>query len=190
MEQGGPALGILELGSIARGMVVADALLKRAPARLLMSRPVSSGKFLIMLRGDVAEVGESMTAAREAAGDALLDRLELPMADAQLWDLLPDPARPADWGADPEAEAVGVIETSTVCAAIGAADAAVKMAPVTLRDLQLAAGIGGKAFFTMTGALADVEAAAEAARAAADGRVVGSEIIAAPAPELRGALVF
>jgi microcompartment protein CcmL/EutN len=190
VEQGGPALGMIELGSIARGVVVADALVKRAAARLLMARPVSSGKHLILLRGEVAEVGESMSAALAAAGAALVDRLELAMADEQLWRLLPDPAAPADWGADEGAEAVAVVETATVCASIAAADAAVKTAPVILRDLRLAAGIGGKAFFTLTGLLADVEAAADAARAVADDRLVGLEIIAAPAPELRGRLVF
>jgi microcompartment protein CcmL/EutN len=35
----GPALGVLEITTIARGVVAADAGLKRAPAVLLHSRP-------------------------------------------------------------------------------------------------------------------------------------------------------
>ena len=58
----GPALGILEIATIARGIVVADAALKRAPAVLLHSRAVSGGKHLVMLEGGVAEVFESMAA--------------------------------------------------------------------------------------------------------------------------------
>src|SRR5882724_586296 len=72
----GPALGVLEIGSIARGVVVADAALKRAPAVLLSSRAVSGGKHLVMLEGGVAEVEEAMHAGALAAGDRLLDRVQ------------------------------------------------------------------------------------------------------------------
>lgn len=196
LQPGGPgapdrcALGILELGSIARGVVVADAAVKQAPALLLMSRPVSGGKHLVMMRGQVAEVDESMKAAREAAADALLDSLELPYAHDQLWPLLDAPVVATGWQDDAEAESVAVVETATVCAAVGAADSAVKTAPVMLRDMRLAAGIAGKAFFTLTGTLADVQAAAEAARDYAGSRLAGLEIIAMPADELRGQLIF
>src|SRR5690606_4245408 len=134
-----PALGILELTSIARGVVAADAAVKQAPAILLMSRPISSGKHLVMMRGPVAEVEESMKVARAASRDALLDSLELPYAHEQLWSLLDQPVIASGWdGAD---LAVAIVETHTVCAAVGAADAAVKTAPVVLRDVRLGAGI-------------------------------------------------
>jgi microcompartment protein CcmL/EutN len=193
MEDAAPdrcALGILELSSIARGVVVADAAVKRAPSILLMSRPVSGGKHLIMMRGQVAEIEESMAAARAAAAATLLDSLELPYAHEQLWPLLDPPVAGRGWQSDPAAESVGVVETTTVCATVGAADTAVKTAPVILRDMRLAVGIAGKAFFTFTGELADVEAAAEAAHAFAGDRVVAVEIVAQPADEIRGRLIF
>ena len=56
----GPALGVLEVATIARGVVAADAALKRAPAVLLSTRAVSGRKHLVMLEGGVAEVGEAM----------------------------------------------------------------------------------------------------------------------------------
>ncbi|MBC7973780.1 MAG: BMC domain-containing protein, partial [Myxococcales bacterium] len=84
----GPALGVLEIATIARGIVVADAALKRAPAVLLASRAVSGGKHLIMLEGGVAEVEEAMLAGVRAAGDILLDRVELAAADDQVWPML------------------------------------------------------------------------------------------------------
>src|SRR6185369_14100513 len=107
----GPALGVLEIGSIARGVVVADAALKRAPAVLLSSRAVSGGKHLVMLEGGVAEVEEAMAAGKHMAGDLLLDRVELPAADDQVWPMLGAPVAPPDWTDDPEAEAVLIIET-------------------------------------------------------------------------------
>lgn len=191
MSARGPALGVLEIGTIARGVVVADAALKRAPAILLSSRAVSGGKHLVMLEGGVAEVEEAMAAGRLAAGSALLDSVELPAADDQVWPMLGAPVAPPDWTDDPEAEAVAIVETKTVCAAIAAADAAVKAAYVIVRDVRFAVDLADKAYFTLTGTLDSIEAAAAAATAAATGaadRLVGLEVIAQPSPDLRGRL--
>jgi microcompartment protein CcmL/EutN len=184
----GPALGVLEVATIARGVVSADAGLKRAPAVLLHSRAVSGGKHLVFFEGGVAEVEEALGAARRAADDQVLDRVELPAADAQVWPMLGAPVAPPDWAPDEGAEAVAIIETRTVCAAIAAADAACKVADVVVRDTRFAVDLAGKAYFTLTGTLDAIEAAAAAARAAADERLVGLEVIAQPAPELRGRL--
>lgn len=184
----GPALGVLEVGTIARGIVTADAGLKRAPAILLHSRAVSGGKHLVFFEGGVAEVEEAMLASQRAAGELLLDRVELPAADAQVWEMLGAPLTPIDWSADPDAEAVAIVETRTVCAAIAAADAACKVAEVTVRDTRFAIDLAGKAYFTLTGSLDSIEAAVAAANAAAGERLVGLEVIAQPAPDLRGRL--
>ncbi|MCG8424085.1 MAG: BMC domain-containing protein [Proteobacteria bacterium] len=183
-----PALGIVELSSIARGVVVSDAAVKQAPSLLLMSRPVSSGKHLVVMRGEVAEVEESMRVARHSAAERLIDSLELPFADEQLWPLLDRPVEVTGW--DSDELAVAIVETATVCAAVGAADAAAKTAAVVLRDMRLAVGIAGKAFFTMTGELHDVEAAASSAASYAGEHLILVEVIAAPAAEIRGRLIF
>ncbi|MBK7072226.1 MAG: BMC domain-containing protein [Myxococcales bacterium] len=188
----GPALGLLELATVARGVVVADAALKRAPAVLLSSRTLSGGKLLVVLAGGVAEVEEAMAAGKLAAGDRLRDRVELAYADAQVWPMLAAAGVvvPADWADDAAAEALAIVETATVCAAIAAADAACKAADVVVRDVRLAVDLAGKAYFTMTGDLDAVDAAAAAAAAAAGDRLVELERIAQPAPELRGRLFF
>ena len=185
----GPALGLLELSLIARGVVVADAVVKRAEVELVGSRPVPGGKHLVLLGGGVDEINEAMAAGREVAGDALVDLLLLPFLHPPIWALLGPPVHPRDW-ADGPTGAVAIVETTTVCAAVHAADAAGKVAPVALRDMRLAVGISGRAFFTMTGDLADIEAAAGAARDAAAGRILDVQIIASPAPELIGQLIF
>lgn len=188
----GPALGVLEVGTIARGIVVADAALKRAPAVLLSSRAVSGGKHLVMLEGGVAEVEEAMLAGKLAAGTTLIDSIELAMADDQVWPMLGAPVIAPDWTLDAEAEAVAIIETRTVCAAIAAADAACKVADVIVRDVRFAVDLAGKAFFTLTGSLDSIEAAAIAATAAtqlgAADRLVELQVIAQPSPDLRGRL--
>jgi len=184
----GPALGVLEVSTIARGVVTADAGLQRAPAVLLHSRAVSGGKHLVFFEGGVAEVEEAMGAGRFVAGDRLLDRVELSAADPQVWTMLGAPLTPPDWSGDPTAEAVAIIETKTVCAAIAAADAACKVADVRVRDTRFAVDLAGKAYFTLTGTLDAIEAAAVAATLAASDRIVGLEVIAQPAPDLRGKL--
>jgi microcompartment protein CcmL/EutN len=185
----GPALGILEISLIARGVVVADAIGKRVEVEMLASRPVSGGKHLVIVAGGVHEVGEAMSAGREAARAALVDSLELAYLHPPVWPLLGDPVHPTAW-TDGPVGAVAIVETSTVCAAVQAADAAGKTAPVALRDVRLAVGIAGKAFFTMTGELSDVEAAADAASAVAGSRLLAVEVIPSPTPELIGRLVF
>lgn len=188
----GPALGVLEVGTIAKGIVVADAALKRSPALLVHSRAVSGGKHLVMIEGGVAEVFEAMAAGRLAAGTVLLDSVELPAADDQVWPMLGAPVSPPDWTDDPAAEAVAIIETKTVCAAIAAADAACKVADVKVQDVRFAVDLAGKAYFTLTGSLDSIEAAADAARdavsAPAADRLVALEVIAQPSPDLRGRL--
>ena len=184
----GPALGVLEVGTIARGVVAADAGLKRAPAILLHSRAVSGGKHLVMFEGGVAEVDEALAAAHMIAGDLVLDRVQLSAADPQVWPLLDAPVAPPDWSVDAGAEAVAIVETRTVCAAIAAADAACKIADVAVRDARFAVDLAGKAYFTLTGTLDAIEAAAGAAAAAAGDRLVGLEVVAQPSPDLRGRL--
>jgi microcompartment protein CcmL/EutN len=185
----GPALGIVELSLIARGLVVADAMMKRAEVELIASRPVSGGKHLVMVGGEVDVVGEAMDAGRQAAGTAAVDDLFIPLLFEPLWPLLGEPVHPAEWTGGPVG-AVAIVETETVCAAVAAADAAGKAALVALRDMRLAAGVSGKAFFTMTGDLPDIEAAVSAARDAAGARLLLLEVIPRPAPELVGRLVF
>lgn len=184
----GPALGVLELSTIARGIVAADAGLKRSPALFLASRAVSGGKHLVMFEGGVAEVQEAMAAATLAAGDKLLDLVLLPAADDQVWGMLGAPVSPLNWSLAPDAEAVAIIETATVCAAIAAADAALKLVAVTVQDVRFAVDLAGKAYFTLTGTLDSIQAAATVAAAVADLRLVGLEVIAQPSPDLRGQL--
>ncbi len=176
----GPALALVELSSIARGHRVADAMLKRAPVELWRAEWFSNGKYLVLVEGGVAAVEEAFAAGVAEGGDRIVDRLFLPQAHAALWPLLGGEMR------GPAAiDSLGVVETATVAAAVLAGDAALKAAAVRLIELQLGRGIGGKAFFTLTGALGEVEAAVEAALAILDASaLVATEIIAAPHADL------
>jgi len=173
--QSDPALALVELSSIARGYPVADAMVKRAPVALAECRPVSPGKFLVLITGRVADVDEAFRAGLAVAGDRVVDKLFLPHAHAQIG--------PAVGGAIPPAaiDSFAAIETTTVAATILAADAAVKAAAVRIVEMQLGRGIGGKGYFTLSGPLSEIEAAVEAAAGAIDGALLAAtEIIPAP----------
>ncbi|HVZ71111.1 MAG TPA: BMC domain-containing protein [Polyangia bacterium] len=182
----GDSLALIEIASIARGHRVADAMVKRAPVALLRCEPVSPGKILVLVDGDVASVDEAFRAGRDVAGEQTLDALFLPQAHPQLPAALRGEARAGDASA---VDALGVVETTTVAATILAADAACKAAAVRLIEMQLARGLGGKAYFIVTGPLAEIEAAVEAATAAIAAVVLcATEIIAAPHEDLVGRL--
>ncbi len=180
----GPALGFLEVSSIARGIVVCDAVVKKAAVRLLLTETVTPGKYLVLFDGGEAEVEESLGAGLETARDALVDRLYLPHPHDDLWRGL------AGTVARPQLDSVAVIEAGSVASTIGACDASLKAAEVRLVQIHLARGIGGKGWFALSGPLDQIESATEAAtRALADGLLAGVEIIPRPHEDLGGTAV-
>ena len=179
---------MLEIGSLARGVVCADAAVKRAQVELLLCEAVSPGKYLLLFAGGVAEVTESLESAEQVAAEHKIDKLLLPHAHPQLLPAIRAGANGLAEKADAHAgDAVGVVELMTVAAALRAADAACKAANIELQLLHLARGIGGKAWFVLRGELPDVEAAVAAAQQQAGGGLLaGAEIIARPHGDLRG----
>jgi microcompartment protein CcmL/EutN len=61
-----------------------------------------------------------------------------------------------------QVETLGIIETISVASTIVAADAAAKAADVTLTEIRLANGLGGKSFVLIVGDVPNVGAAVEA----------------------------
>lgn len=148
-----PALTLIEFSSIAAGIQAADAMVKRAPIDVLLAGTVQPGKYLVLVGGLTADVEESLAAGREVGRDAILDIVYLPQVH-------PSVVTALRGGRSPEpAEALGVLETSSVAAAIRAADAGVKGAQVELVEVRLADGLGGKGIVLYSGAVADVEIA-------------------------------
>lgn len=174
-----PALGLLELSSIARGLVVADAAVKKAPVRLLRCHPVSPGKHLTLLAGGVDEVFESMRAGEEAAGKLLLGKLFLPQVHPAVF-----AASQGEFSPDPT-QSIGTLEYTTVAATLLGADAALKAADVVILEMRLAQGLGGKGYVVLAGVLHMLEAAMEAGlRAVPEATHAGHDIIANPHPEM------
>ncbi len=179
-----PAIALLEFDSIARGIAAGDAMVKRSPLGVIRAGTVHPGKYLVLIGGLTADVEEAMGAGREAGGASLVDVVFLP-------DVHPDVVasiggvRREDGG-----ESLGVVETRTAAAVIDAADAGVKGARVTLRELRLADDLGGKGYVLFGGEVAEVEAAVEhaVARIAPSGHETAHVVIARLHDEMRANL--
>lgn len=173
----------LEVQSIPRGMVAVDALVKKAASRVVLARPVSPGRLLILMDGSVAEVEESLQEAWQVAGDLGVDRVFLPWAHPLL--------EPAIFGTLPPMPdgAMGLVETDTACGGLRACDAALKAAEVVPVVLHLSVGIGGKCWYALGGDLHEVQAAIAASReAAGEAHLLSTEVIPNPHPEFLQAL--
>ncbi len=150
-----PAIVLLEFDSIAVGIRAGDAMAKRAPLGTLHAGSVQPGKYLVLAGGAVGDVEEARSAGREAGAAALVDEIFLPDVHIDVVQALSGGRRPA------EGEALGIVETRTVAAVIGAADAGVKGALVRLLEVRLADGLGGKGYALFSGEVSAVEAAVE-----------------------------
>jgi len=176
------SIGLVELSSVATGFLVEDTMLKAASIQLLMARTICSGKFLVVISGDVASVQAALEAGGAAAGAALIERRQIARLHATVL-----PAISGSVDVDPkQLRSIGVIETFSAASIIDAADAAVKSANVTLLRIHLAMALGGKGFVLMAGDVSSVQAAVAAGSKAAaeEGMLVGRGVIAAPSPEL------
>jgi len=181
----GNSIGLIELGSIAAGYEVADAMLKTADVELLLARSICSGKYIVMVRGDVAAVESSVQAGRESGSFSVIDTFVIPNVHESVF--------PAIGGASKteRLEALGLLESFSVAALIEGADAAAKAAAVRLIEIRLAMALGGKAFVSLTGSVSAVRSAVEAGARAigAKGLLVNKVVIPNPRPELLGEMI-
>ena len=168
------AIAAIETSSIAQGAVVGDAMVKTAEVELVQARPLSPGKYWVLIGGEVGPVRAAFRRGVEVAGDTLLDSLLIPQVHESVFHAL------NGTGPKPDHDALGVIETLTAAAAIVAADQAAKAADVLVRDIKLANGLGGKGFVYITGLVGDVQAAIEAGRSDAVKRGLLTRTVVVP----------
>ncbi|MCG6928866.1 MAG: BMC domain-containing protein [Acidobacteria bacterium] len=176
------AIGLLEVSSIALGHVSEDAMLKAADVDLLLARTICSGKFIIVVAGDVAACESAVEAGASHATGGLIEKRVIAHVHPSVF-----PAISMAVDLDPaEAQSLGVIETFSASSIVDVADTAAKAAAVTLFRIHMAMAIGGKGYVMLTGDVASVEAAVSAGAtvAAEEGILVAKSVIAAPRKEL------
>ncbi|MBI5831088.1 MAG: BMC domain-containing protein [Armatimonadetes bacterium] len=174
------SIGLLELTSVATGFQALDAMLKTANVEVVLARSICSGKYLIIVAGDVGSVRAAVGAG------AHLEPLSV--VNSELIARVHEKVFPALGGATvPKLRgAFGCVESFSVVTGIKVADAVCKAADVDLIELRAAMALGGKSFVTFTGDVGAVNAAVEAGKAVAgeEGLLVNAVVIAGPHPEL------
>lgn len=174
------SIGLVEFSSIAAGIEAVDQMVKESEVRLITARTSCSGKYIGLITGDVASVRSSVEKGIASARGHYIDSFIIPNVDPQVI--------PAVAGAVkmPQLNALGIIETFSLASALEAADAAAKAALVTLIEVRLGTGIGGKGFVTLAGDTSAVRAAvgAGAERASKRGLLLATSVIPAPYKEV------
>jgi microcompartment protein CcmL/EutN len=172
-----PTLGVIELSSIAKGLLVCDLMMKKADVRLLKAGPVGCGKFMIHLTGAEADLLEAVEEGREKADPYLVSWTFIPNLHPDVLSALHGQKKKGMF-----TDALGIIEAQALAALVQAADKAVKTAAVQILELTFDLDLGGKGYFTVTGELSEVEAAMDVAEAQlrCEGAFIQREILARP----------
>ena len=174
------AVGVIELKSISKGVEATDDALKSANIRLISAHPACPGKFEIIITGAIADVTSAAEHIKSRFDQNLIDSAIMGRIDEQVIVSLLGTEAPGKQGS------LGVIETFSAASAIKAADIAVKTAKVSIYELRVSRGMGGKGIVLLTGDIGDVTAAVEAGAdyAKGQGLFANTSVIAAPHPEL------
>jgi microcompartment protein CcmL/EutN len=182
MNKARNAIGLIELSSVHKGYEALDRMCKAAFVTKLVARTICSGKYLILVQGELADVEASVRAAQEAADYSLVNALTIPNVDEKIF--------PAISGATafdgPPPDGMLIVETFSVVACIKAADFAVKTAEVDILRMHVAMALGGKGYFVLTGNIDALKSALEPVLEflKEEGSLVGYSLITQPSPEL------
>lgn len=174
------AIGIIELKSIAKGVEATDTALKSAGIRLVESHPSCPGKYEIILTGAVADVTAAVEVVKSRFDEKMIDCAIIGRIDEQVITALFGTQSCEHKGS------LGIIEAYSAASTIKAADIAVKTAKVSILELRLSRGMGGKGMVLIVGDVGDVTAAVESGSryAQEQGLFCNSAIIPAPHKEL------
>lgn len=179
------SIGLIEMTSIAAGFEVCDAMLKAADVELVLARTICSGKYMVLIRGDVAGVQAAVQAGVATGDFSVIDTFVIPNVDESIF-----PAIAGITKGD-TLEALGIIESFSVASLIEGADAMVKSSNVRLLEVRLAMALGGKAFAVVTGSVSAVRSAVEAGAQmiGRKGLLVNKVVIPNPRPELLSEMI-
>ena len=149
------ALALLEFETVAAGVLASDLMVKCSPIALLRCGTIHPGRFLILVGGSVASTEEAFMVGMQSGESerALTGSIFLGDAHPMLHDAVLGARRGL------VGDALGVVETRSSPALLGAVDAAVKSTPVVLSEVRLGDDLGGHALALVSGDLTDTETA-------------------------------
>ena len=124
-------LGMLEFRSIAKGIEIADVILKAAEVELIVCKTICPGKYMILMSGEVGAVEEALDKAKEESIGFLIGSFLLPRVHKDIIQSLKNKIKVEPRGA------IGVVETTNVVSGLFILDKALKAAEVKLFKLSL-----------------------------------------------------
>lgn len=170
------ALGMVEYQTVSAGITAADLMIKTANIEILQASVICPGKYVTIISGELSAIAAAIEAAKIQLGEKLTDSFVLGNPHEDIF--------PAIYGGAniENAKALGILETFSTPAIIVAADTAAKTSDVSLIELRIARGMGGKSFMLLTGDVAAVTAAIESAKAKVgdEGLLLDSSVIPNP----------
>jgi len=174
------AIGFVELNSIARGIEVADAILKASDVELISANAGCPGKYYILFCGNTAAADVAITVGAALGGAYVVDHTLISNIHPNVIKAMTKTTKA------PQKGALGVLEFFSVTASVYAADAAVKAADIQLIELRAGMGVGGKSYLTLAGDVAGVQAAVKAgiSEENARGMLINSAVIPNPTESL------
>ena len=174
------AVGMIEFNSIAVGIEAADTMFKAAQVSPLIIKTICPGKFVAAVHADVASTKAAVDAGLVTGGGTVVDHFLIPNISSEVISAMSCASEYLP------GSAVGIIETFSAASAVVAADTAVKTSQVTLIEVRLAMGLGGKAICLLSGDVAAVQAAVSSGSAAVAeaGLLVRKVVIPGISPEL------
>lgn len=177
------SIGMIESQSIAVGVHIADAMLKASNVEVLASGTVCPGKHTTLIGGEVSAVDNSIAVGRSLGGSYVVDSFVIANVHEQIFPAIKGAVEPPPRGSRP---ALGVLESFSIASLLLAADTAAKAADVLIYEIRLGWAIGGKAFVSLMGDVAAVQAAVDAGAAVLEpqGLLVSKIVIPAPHPDL------
>ena len=174
------AIGMVEYKTVSTGMTAADNMVKTSNVEILQASTVCPGKYIVIITGELSAGRSSVDAAMKNYPDALTDSFVLGNPHEDIFKAIYG-------GANIEnCKALGVLETFTAPSIIVAADTAAKASEVKLIELRIARGMCGKSYMLLTGTVASVTAAIDAAKVVTceNGMLLDSSVIPNPDPSI------
>lgn len=178
-------IGVLEFSSIAAGIEAMDAMVKAAPVHILDAKTICPGKFYVVITGGVASVDASLQRGKKCRETFLIDELFIPNLHSAVIPAILGTIEVTQW------EALGVIESFSIVSSIVAGDLAAKETDISLVEIRLATGLGGKSYVTMLGSVENVEASMDTATryVRENGLLCHTVIIPSAHPDIRPFIV-
>jgi microcompartment protein CcmL/EutN len=146
-------IAIVEFKSIAKGMIVTDAMLKAAQVNLLLATTLCPGKYLAIVSGETSAVEKSIEVADRLGGRDVFSSFVVSAINSEIIDAI---SGKIDASLE---DSIGIIESLHMANIINAADISLDSAEVKIVEFRLGKGCGVNSFYIITGQLAAVEEA-------------------------------